>query len=293
MDVYVDVLIAENLVMNYLIIWLTTKIIKEKTNSARMLAASAVGALYALLLFFPGYKVLYSVVMKVILSFLIVVIAFAPATLSGFVKQLSVFYLVSFVLGGAVFGLFYFTNTGITIGRGIFFIKGIPLSILIGAGGITMVFIKFCVIPLYNYLERKSLYITFDVLIGDMEASIRGLIDTGNELYDPITSYPVIIVEYTKIMALIPPSIRRIFENHLEDNLEEIYSSVKSSNWMPRLRLIPFSSLGKERGMLLGFKADRVRLNNKEFTEVIIGVYSKNLSPNGEYGALLNPDLIR
>lgn len=293
MDVYVDVLIAENLVMNCLIIWLTAKITKEKTNSARILAASAVGALYALLLFFPGYRLLYSVVMKVILSFLIVVIAFSPAALSGFVKQLSVFYLVSFALGGAVFGLFYFTNTGTTIGRGIFFIKGIPISILIGAGGITMVFIKFCVIPLYNYLERKSLYITFDVLIGNRETTIQGLIDTGNELYDPITSYPVIIVEYARMMTLIPSSIRSIFENHLEDNLEEIYSSVKASNWMPRLRLIPFSSLGKEKGMLLGFKADRVRLNNKEFTEVIIGVYSKKLSPNGEYGALLNPDLIR
>lgn len=292
MEVYVDVLLAENIVMNYLIIWLVSKIIKEQTDRIKMFIASAVGALYALLLFFPGYKILYSIVMKVLLSFLIIIIAFTPSTFRGFIKQLSVFYLVSFVLGGAVLGLFYFTNTGTVLANGIFFIKGVPPIILLGSGLITLLFVKLCVIPIYNYLEKKSLLLDFSICIEEREIGVKGLLDTGNDLYDPITNYPVIIVEYSAIKELIPEGIKRIFEEDMEDNLEEVYKGVKESNWISRLRLIPFSSLGKEKGMLLGFKADRVTIKNKSFGEIIVGVYSKSLSSNGEYTALLNPELI-
>src|SRR5690554_1839055 len=111
MDIYVDILLAENILMNYLILWLTSAAVKADTSRIKRLAAATVGALYALLIFFPGYRVLYSMAMKVLLSFLIIIIAFTPQRFGEFAKQLAVFYLVSFILGGAVLGLFYFTNT--------------------------------------------------------------------------------------------------------------------------------------------------------------------------------------
>ncbi len=293
MDIYVDILMMENILMNYLILWLTSVTVKVRTGRIKMLSASIIGALYALLIFFPGYRILYSTIMKVLLSFLIIIIAFTPQRLKEFIKQLSVFYLISFILGGAVFGLFYFTNIGTVTASGIFLIKGIPFSVLAGAGLVTFIIIRACLVPLYNYLERKSLYHSFTIRVGDRSAGAVGLLDTGNELYDPITNYPVIVVQYSAVKELLHERIREIFEQNHEDDLDNIYNGFKEANWVSRLRLIPFNSLGKEKGMLLGFKADRVTIGDKCLEEVIVAVYSKPLSENGEYVALLNPELIK
>lgn len=293
MDIYIDILLLENISINYLIMWLASRIIKVEAKNLKLLAASTVGALYALLLFFPGYRMLYSVIMKVLLSFLMIVIAYTPSRFREFVKELSVFYLISFVLGGAVFGLFYFTNSGMPMFNGIFFIKGIPPIILLGAGGLTLIFVQLCVIPLYNYLEKRSLHQTFSLNFEGNEIKLKGLVDTGNALYDPITKYPVIIVEYSAVKDIIPDTVRDLFEEGRENDLDYVYEKLQQSNWMSRLRLIPYSSIGKEKGILIGFKADRVALKNKRLKEVIVAIHSKDLSENGEYSALLNPELLK
>lgn len=293
MDIYVDVLLAENILMNYLILWLTSIAVKVDASRLKRFAASTVGALYALLIFFPGYRVLYSLVMKILLSFLIIVIAFTPSRFREFIKQLAVFYLVSFILGGAVLGLFYFSNVGTVTASGIFLIKGIPWSVLFGAGLITIGVFKACLIPLYNLLERRSLYLDFTICLEGKSVDVVGLLDTGNELFDPITNYPVMIVQYSAVRELLHEKVREIFEQSIENDLERVYKGFEDAGWVSKLRLIPFSSLGKEKGMMLGFKADRIVIGNKRLEGVIVAIHTRPLSESGEFGALLNPDLIK
>ena len=100
-----------------------------------------------------------------------------------------VFYLISFILGGAVFGLL-FHNTGTVTEGGVFLIKGIPLSVLAGQDW-SIIIIRLCLVPLYGYLEKRSLYRSFAINVGDKWVEAVGLLDTGNELFDPITNYPV------------------------------------------------------------------------------------------------------
>jgi stage II sporulation protein GA (sporulation sigma-E factor processing peptidase) len=65
---------------------------------------------------------------------------------------------------------------------------------------------------------------------------------------------------------------------------------------MKRLRVIPFEALGTENGMLVGFKPDSVYIEKdaetKSIKDIIIAIYSKKLSKNGDYKALLHPDLV-
>ena len=65
---------------------------------------------------------------------------------------------------------------------------------------------------------------------------------------------------------------------------------------MSKLKFIPFSSLGKQNGMLLGIKPNYIKVISNE-TEtlnenVIIGIYNKSLTKRGEYRALVGIDLI-
>ncbi len=61
--------------------------------------------------------------------------------------------------------------------------------------------------------------------------------------------------------------------------------------YMSKLKVIPFTSLGKQNGMLVGIKADKIVINTsedmKEVDKAIIGIYNKSLTKKGEYRALI------
>jgi len=78
--------------------------------------------------------------------------------------------------------------------------------------------------------------------------------------------------------------------------LGNITTAISNTSWFNRFRLIPFSSLGKENGMLVGFRPDFIEIDNdnekKDIKDVVIGIYTRSLSKNEKYRALLSPDLI-
>ena len=61
-------------------------------------------------------------------------------------------------------------------------------------------------------------------------------------------------------------------------------------------KIIPFSSLGKQNGMLVGIKAEEIQINteddNKKSNNIIVGIYDKSLTKRGEYRALVGIDMI-
>ena len=69
------------------------------------------------------------------------------------------------------------------------------------------------------------------------------------------------------------------------------------SQWATRFRLIPFSSIGKSNGILVGFKPDKIIVKTNEevfeIKESIVGIYNNILSSEGNYSALLNPDILK
>ena len=76
---------------------------------------------------------------------------------------------------------------------------------------------------------------------------IHAIIDSGNLLKEPITGASVIVVEKEKL--------EKIIDKEILDNLQKILSGeyeILSKEYMSKFRLIPFSSLGKQNGMLLG-----------------------------------------
>ena len=121
------------------------------------------------------------------------------------------------------------------------------------------------------------------------------MIDTGNFLKEPITNTPVIVVEHTLLYDCIPKEILNHIEDILGGDFSEIPDNIKEK-YISKLKVIPFSSLGKQNGMLLGIKPDKVIIKKedeeKENVDVIIGIYNKSLTKRGEYRALLGMDQI-
>lgn len=139
-------------------------------------------------------------------------------------------------------------------------------------------------------LTRKDMLCSLKIIINKKSEYIKSIIDTGNFLREPISKLPVVVVEKRALKKLIP--------EYILDNLDEIINGqeVDLQDYVAKVRLIPFSSLGKENGMLLGIKADAILIETDEksivLSNAIIGIYNGILNKTGKYQALIGLDII-
>lgn len=293
---YVDVLLFENFIINYFILKITSKFSKLKTTRIKLAIGAIIGALYIFIVFFPSLKIFFTISMKIAVSILMITVAFTPEKFRDFFRLLGIFYIVSCAFGGAAFALFYFMGRGNT-SNGAFYIKDFPVSLLVTAFALGYLLLNYC----WSYVQKRvvseNLIYKVIVQLDDRQAEFDGILDTGNSLKDPITSFPVIVVEYEVLQCILPEKLSDVFGCSGQDvDLVKLYELVDASGLTLRMRLIPFSSLGKQNGMLIGIKPDAVKLNSnnssKEVKDVIVGIYNNKISKNGEYRALLCPEII-
>lgn len=128
------------------------------------------------------------------------------------------------------------------------------------------------------------------IVIDKKEVYIKAIIDTGNFLKEPITKLPVVVVQRDSLIDLIPKNIL--------DNLERIISgeNINLGEYMSKVRVIPFSSLGKENGILLGIKVDKILIDREDkiivTDDVIVAIYNGTLNKTGKYQALIGLELL-
>ena len=64
-----------------------------------------------------------------------------------------------------------------------------------------------------------------------------------------------------------------------------------------KVRILPFSSIGNENGMLVGIKVDYINIlideTSKKMKDVIIGIYNKKITKNDEYSAIFGLDILK
>jgi stage II sporulation protein GA (sporulation sigma-E factor processing peptidase) len=122
----------------------------------------------------------------------------------------------------------------------------------------------------------------------------KGFLDTGNSLRDPLTNQPVLVAEYGLLQEYLPEDFRRAVEN--SQNEQDILDAVTLSSWAHRLRLIPFQSIGKKNGVLLGIRADEITVANGKrnisHRNLVIGLYRDKLSGDGSFSLLIPAEVL-
>ena len=295
MTIYLDIIFLENFILNFIILCAVGVVIKEKIRYLKLMIASFVGAIYVIIYYLINFQSKWNLIFKIILSVVMVYISFMPKSFREFIKQITFFYLVSFVFGGASLGVIYMVNAGkISIRNGIivgnYTLKTIFIGVILAFTIITVAF-KF----VKNRISKKDLFCNIKIIINQSKINVKAVIDTGNFLKEPITNIPVIVVEKEVLKNVVPDEILENIENILGGDLKNISESIQNE-YMSKLKVIPFSSLGKQNGMLLGIKADGVVVEidseEKYVEKVILGIYTKKLSKKDEYNALLGIDVI-
>lgn len=289
--IYIDIIFLENLIMNSIILYATSIILKIKPQLPRVVISSVLGSVYAIITYATNLHIYTSIILKMILAIAMIYVAFNPQNVKILLKQILIFYLTSFVFGGVALYLIYFIKPqDIFIKNGIFVGEYVLKVIFLGAI-IAFIVIKISIKIIKTKLNAKDMYCEIKIKLNGKEVETRAMIDTGNLAREPITNTPVVIVESSLLEKILPKEIINNIDNVLAGDLDTV-----PKEYVSRLRCIPFSSLGKQNGMLLGIKADEIKVEKEEerktFNNIIIGIYDKSLTKKGEYRALIGLELI-
>lgn len=295
MTIYIDIVLIENLIMNYIILLTTGIVLKTKIKHLRLIAGSLVGAIYTVLTYIVTIKIYSNFFFKILLSVIIIYIAFYPQNVKQMWKQLIVFYLISFVFGGAAFALIYIVKPqDILMKNGLFLgtypLKTVMLSAIVA---FAIIIVTFKIVK--SKISKKDMYKEVMISVEGKKIYINAMIDTGNLLKEPITGKPVIVMEHTCLYEILPKEILNNIDKILGGDFSNVKDEIKNK-YITKLKFIPFSSLGKQNGMLLGIVPDFIEIIDEQDihkkSDVIVGIYNKTLTKDGKYRALMGIELL-
>lgn len=291
MIIYADIVFIENVVMNYLILYVCKKFLNKDTNNLRIMLSSILGAIYVILSLY--IDLLNNLIIKVILSMIMILIAFKISNVKNLIFNLANFYLVSFIFGGATYAIIYLLDSKeIYINsKGMFASNHLyNMVLLIGTIG-TTIFIK-CLKKIRYQINKNNILYDIDIKFKDKITRVKAMLDTRKLLKEPISKKPVVIVEEDKIKSLLADEW--IFSEDVFELNKEI---TKKIDYKSEIRILPFSTLNNTKQVLFGFESDEIKIiqdykNEIKKENVIIGVYNNKLSKGDEYNALIGMDLL-
>ncbi|GAA0176984.1 sigma-E processing peptidase SpoIIGA [Clostridium sediminicola] len=264
MVVFLDILIFENFIVNLFLLNLTSQVVRIKYKVFNAVLASLFGVLTAVLGLINKFSFLYNLPFKIIIAIIMILIVYRKRNLLFYIKTTIVYIALSMMLAG--FCLFVEYNDNIEFCEYLinYSYKKLLLSVMI----IYLVF-KRILSYLHDRKSIKNLIYNVEIIYKKNKKSINAFLDTGNELREPATNLPVIIVE------------KAVFEDVLES--------------MNLTFNIPYQMVDGGFGCLKGFQPEYINIHYDEKIEkkkAIIAFCDSKLSDLDDYNALLSRALI-
>lgn len=300
MTIYIDVIWLLNFFIDLILIWLTAFALKRLIKKWRLILAAFFASSIVFFLFTPLATFFYHPLGKVVFSALIIYIAFGFRHFAYFLQNFFMFYFITFVIGGGLFAFHYFWQPDEYIWSEIMTLKstsfGSPVSWLFVI--IALPFLIFFTKQQFQQVEtRKMAYertVTVEIQIAGRTITATGLVDSGNQLYDPLTKAPVMILEQQCLTQSFPELLTDDCFNI--DRLLMLKETEKQHPFYAKLRIIPYKVIGSKHNYLVAIKPDKVTIydgsQKYEISKVLIGIESMKLSNDGDYEAIIHPQML-
>jgi stage II sporulation protein GA (sporulation sigma-E factor processing peptidase) len=301
--VYADLIFLLNFFMDAAMLIATATTRKMKVKWWRIAASAGIGAAYVILMFFPALSILFTFVVKCLFCVTMLVIAFGFGSLQHFMRNLGTFLLINFAAAGGIFGIHYFLASSGEVMNGILFTRSGGLAFQFQIGLVFILFIAAVMLGWFRHIftsvKKREAFVTFlaevQIEIDLFSSSCTGLIDTGNQLYDPLTRTPVMIMEASAWGDVLPVTwLAHIRAASVDQIISDL--GTEAFIWQDRLRLVPFRGLNRNAEFMLAIKPDKVVITHagKQFesVKVLIGLDGGKLCSDGSYQAIIHPTLI-
>ena len=246
--------------MNFFLLSLTNKVLRRTATCLRRMTGALYGAvIYCMMFVTPVFTLLVRLVVGGAFALLgMAYITFNCKSVRQIVKVIPTMAVVMLIMGG-IFFVLAGKLTFITSVAG-----GLPAAVAIG-GAVYII----CDIIVVKIRKLPQPICKVELITDCGKVEVNALIDTGNLLVEPISQRPVSVLD--------EGSLRRAFGGELP----EYY------------RVVPYTSIGRKKGILKCFEVSGVLINTQEEKRV----YEKVLVACGDEHTLsgscmiLNPRL--
>jgi stage II sporulation protein GA (sporulation sigma-E factor processing peptidase) len=299
LTIYLDVIWALNLFFDSLLLYLTAIFLKREIKLGRLLAGGLIGSMIILLSFTPLNVYTSHPISKFMFSILMVLTTFGFKRMTFFIKALMTLYVSTFLIGGALMGAHYFIQYDSELTT-----KVLMTSVKGFGDPISWVFVLIG-FPVAWHFSRKNVEsmemtkIQFDqivkvtVQIENETLTFKGLVDSGNQLYDPLSKLPVMFVSIKNQLDTIPETIQK-----LADDPEILLkgSGEIPEEWQSRLRIIPTRVIGQEHQLIIAVKPESILIehNGTQYLceKGLVSFTIKQLSNEDAFQCIVHPKML-
>lgn len=288
MAVYVDLLFVVNFSLNAWALWATARLSGTRRRKAGLSLASICGAIYAFGPLTPWSALFAHPLSKLLLALVMIFLTFRPQMASKMFNLLAWFLLICFATAGMTLGLYTFlldkNPQGAMLAWGDLplWILGLALVVLYSTGGRFLGSIENRLVHVANNAQLRA-------YIDGVEFELEALVDSGNQLVEPLTGRPVVVVALSAISHLLPPEIVALSCSNAiwEAKLDEL----ATSEFVQRLHFVPFHAVANDSGVLLGVRVDHLDITchgrTQQVKGITLAISPVGLSSTNDYQALV------
>lgn len=268
MIIYADILIFTNIIIDYILLTVTSYIIKQKSKLICIVVASLIGGVSSLYIFVDSNSLIIDILFKLISGVLLVFITFGFTRIKIFLIQYIIFIILSFSLNGLVFFIYNLKNSAVLSRNLVSYIDISPILLIV----LSCIFYTLIRV-IEKILNRKIRvdYAEITLQIYDKTIKLNALIDSGHTLTDPLSDSQIIFIDKKKFSEII--------------SSEQLVKQ--------RIRLIPVSTVS-DSNLIEGIRCDtaEVFVGKQKFvlTNPIVLPANKNLGDT--YNALISKSAI-
>nr|WP_269448151.1 sigma-E processing peptidase SpoIIGA [Lentibacillus sp. JNUCC-1] len=288
-----------NFLLDWMLLMLTQTLARDATGRIRVMAGAGVASmLVPITLFFPGSFIATSFG-KLIYSVCIVLVAFKYKNIYQTIKKLVLFYFTTFATGGGLVALHFLLKSPIGLSpNGVLTLSegfGTPISWVFVVLGFPLVWL-FTKQRMDRHASEKIRYdqlVPVTVEFRGKQFSTSGYIDSGNQLYDPLTKQPVIICDET--------FLRKWFTEAEWEMLKQLAKTLDFDavpiDLKEKLNVIPYQGVEGRSAFLIAVKPDELLVYYHDqilrTKKVFIGIQFADLAHDESYHCLLHPQIIQ
>ena len=283
--IYIDILIAVNLFINYILLLLTAKFLSLKWKSIRLFFGEILSGIYSLYILFPESNLFLSALIKFIMAITIVLCVFGFKSLKSFIKITLCFYAINFLFSGIMLCMWIlFRPNSMEMNNGVVYFNISPVVLI--ASTIVSYFIIEIFYRVIGKNHIKNSFYEIKINIENSSVKLKAKVDTGNILREPFSNLPVIIVRKSTAEKIIPQNLMNLLNGYYENNTYNISSSeIKYT-----IRMVPFKTVAGS-GIFPAFKPKNI-VNNEGILKKAYIAICPDSTLSEEIGALINPELI-
>lgn len=237
MVIYIDILLALNWWIDFLLLLGVRRAMGGGARAWRLAVGALAGALSCLVLFLPPMSVWLALLIRLFAAALMVTVAFRCRSWRDWSRRVLLLFALSAGLAGLCGALYFFlAPQGFYVFNGVIYYSVPPLLLV----ALTVVCYGLLWLSEQFLRRRAPKEHLFRVRLthGGCQVTFPCLYDSGNHLTEPFSGRPVLVVERDAVQALltVPPSV------------EEMPAE---KGW----RLVPYDTLGGS-GLLPAFLTD-------------------------------------